>query len=1303
MPQAQLDRFGSVEEPLQDEAIAVAGEDGPPSDAVVVADEMGEANGTIAIAVHQVNYTLEYDGGDEQPLIHLFGRDEGGDAVTVTVRGFTPYFYAPTDSIAPDDLDDSAILDTEDGYRSIRDEELTRIYARTPRDVGTIRDRFTHFEADVPFPSRFLIDKGIQSGVEVPHRERNGHVVVHESEVVPTEMHVEPRVHMMDIEVDDRSGFPEDGEEPIISIAAHDSFRNEYVVWLYLAPDGNGHVPTELDDHELLDASASVDIRIFEDEAAMIADYLGYVEETDFDIWSGWNFDDFDAPYLLDRMERLDRGTDHDLSIERLSRVDEVWRDNWRGPNVKGRVVFDLLYGYRRTQFSELDSYRLDAVGEAELGTRKEVYTGSIGDLWENDPERLLEYNLRDVELCVEIDRKQEVIAFWNEVRTFVGCKLEDAPTPGDAVDVYVLHKVHGEFVLPSKGQVEGEQYEGGAVFDPITGVREMVSVLDLKSLYPMCMVTVNASPETKVDPEAYDGDTYRAPNGTHFRKEPDGIIREMVDELLTEREQKKARRNEHEPSTSAYERFDQQQAAVKVIMNCFTPDTDVLTPSGIRNIRDLEVGDRVYSLNPDTMTMEIKPIIETHAYPDYRGEIVDIQTSTVDFRVTPNHRMLVRGHDNNGMTDDAWGFVEAGELSDDRQYELPNGWSYDHGGDLSTVDLTTLVDAAHEVWVRPSVNEHTFTAELGWTPPLVEKQDLGMEGYVFTAEEFAEYRSYIETVCERSFVRSEADRTWIPRTFEGDDFLALVAWYITEGDVHTAALPSLGRRCRGSSSKARIAQHELAIPDGGEDDHYTRIGHLLDRMGFDYDVDGRSYQFAPGMLGEYLRSACGKHSDEKQIPEFVFACSERQKRSFVQHVAGGRQADTWRFSTASRQLRDDVIRLSAELGFSAHYGCHDGGWQIDCTEAQKHTFRPNRSATRSAAGDGVYCVSVADNQTLLAGRNGTFQPVGNSVYGVLGWDRFRLYDREMGAAVTATGREVLEFTEEEAATLDKEVIYGDTDSIMTSVGQDITKEDAIERSFELEEHINASYDDFALETLNADTHRFQIEFEKLFRRFFQAGKKKRYAGHVVWYEGKNVDDVDITGFEYQRSDIAQITKEVQREVIDLIVTGEDLDADLEQVKTYLEQVIESFLEGDIDVDAIGIPGGIGKRLDNYETDTAHVRGAKYANTLLGTNFNRGSKPKRYYLKGVHPQYFREIETRDGLDPRRDPVYGAFKTDPDVICVEFAHQIPDTFEIDYEKMLDKTLKGPISRIVEALDMSWDEIKSGQEQTGLSQF
>jgi len=1275
--------------------------------------------GTVELLITQIDYTVEGYGDDEYPVIHVFGRrpvPDGDDvAEHVRVLGVEPYFYVPTAELDADPVDvHDAVIGTREAdpdgntYQSIRGEPLTRIVTRTPRDVGTIRDEFeTTFEADIRFPNRFLIDNDLNGGLRVEERrldDDTGTIQVHEGHLEPADVDAELRVNTFDIEVDDRRGFPEDGEEPIICLTSHDSYDDEYVVWLYEAPDATAASPTDLPGYEGIgDDTVTLDVRTYETEAAMLDAFVTYLGETDPDVTTGWNFEDFDAPYLLDRLEVLDeRIEEYDLSIERLSRVDEVWRSGWGGPNIKGLVVFDLLYAYKRTMFTELESYRLDAVGERELDVGKERYAGDIGDLWEQDPERLLEYSVRDVELCVEIDRKQDVIAFWDEVRTFVGCTIEDAPTPGDTVDMYVLHKAFGKFALPTKGQQESEDFEGGAVFDPITGVKEMVTVQDLKSLYPMCMVTINAGPETKVDPDEYGGDTYVAPNGTHFRKEPDGIMREMVDELLSEREQKKALRNDHDPGTEPYEQYDRQQGAVKVIMNCFTPDTEVVTPDGVQPITELEAGDAVYSLDPDTEEMEVKTVEETHAYPDYRGDLVDIETSKMDFRVTPNHRMLVRKNETNGITEDGYSFVEAGNLDRATNYELPHDWDGPDGERVDEVDLTELIDGEYEVWVRPSVHGHTFTAELGWTPQRVPKADVGQTGYVFAAEEFEEHREYVESVCETSFVHRESGRKWIPRTFDGDDFLELLAWYVTEGNVYTSEEKRFGDNRRGSATKIQIAQN--AVADGG-DSHHGTIGQLLDRMGLDYYVDDRGYQFTSKLLGDLLQDRCGDGSFEKQIPDRVFEANAGQKRAFLETLIDGdgdRQSGSWRYTTSSERLRDDVLRLCTHLGLTANYNRDSGSWRIYVTEDSKNTLRMHRSGDRSTAEDGVYCVTVEDNHTLLAGRNGKFQFVGQSLYGVTGWDRFRLYDKEGAAAVTATGREVIDFTEEAANEINYQVAYGDTDSVMLSLS-DMSKEEAIETSFDIEDHINERYDDFARDELNAEFHRFQIEFEKLYRRFFQAGKKKRYAGHIIWKEGKDVDDIDITGFEYKRSDIAGITKEVQQHVIETIVTGDDIDEDLETVKTYLADVIDDFLAGNVDVEEVGIPGGIGKKLDAYETPTAQVRGAQYANELLGTNFGSGSKPKRLYLSKVHPDFWQRMEKEEGLDPQRNGLYGEFKRDPDVICFEYADQIPEEFEIDWEKMLEKTLKGPIERVIEALGTSWEEVKTGQEQTGLGSF
>src|SRR5690606_11160233 len=68
--------------------------------------------------------------------------------------------------------------------------------------------------------------------------------------------------------------------------------------------------------------------------------------------------------------------------------------------------------------------------------------------------------------------------------------------------------------------------------------------------------------------------------------------------------------------------------------------DTEVATCEGIERIGDVRVGDHVYSINPETFDVEIKPVIATYAQP-YEGPMVEIKTSFVDYLVTPNHRFL--------------------------------------------------------------------------------------------------------------------------------------------------------------------------------------------------------------------------------------------------------------------------------------------------------------------------------------------------------------------------------------------------------------------------------------------------------------------------------------------------------------------------------------------------------------------------------------------------------------------------------------------------------------------------------------
>jgi len=1200
------------------------------------------------IGVLKVNYTVESDEDGPHPVVHVFGRTRDGEARHIRVTGFRPYFYAPNEEVGEDIEDDERVTGTETSFESIDGDELTRIYTRIPADVGEVRESYTHYEADILFPNRFRIDKDVKSGMLLENvDEQDADFEIDASEVEPCDADSPARTCIIDIEVEDRNGFPEDGEEPIVCLTAWDSFDDVYHVFVW-----------DIDEDEVDDSDYV--LHAYETEEAMLDGFLDYFEDRDADIISGWNSNDFDFPYLIDRLEMLNGDG---MQSERLSRVGEVWHDDWGGPSIKGRATFDLLYAYQRMKFTELESYRLDAIAEEELGESKVTYTGKIGDLWEDDPDKLLEYNKMDVELCVRIDEKVGVIDFFRELARFVGCSLEDATTPSDVVDVYVLRKAHGNFVLPSKrGGGGGEEYEGGEVFEPITGIRENVAVLDLASLYPMSMISVNASPETKVG-EDYEDETFdvKMPDGKaiRFRKEPEGLTKSIVTELLEERDKKKAVRDKHEMGSEEYVKYDNQQNAIKVVMNCFDSETEVVGEGGVKSIQEVEVGDSLYTIDPETTEVEKKQVVETHEYP-YDGEMVDIGTRYIDFSVTPNHRMLVESGNDGGAK-----FVEAGDLNDYTNYQIPTGKPIEG----ETPETFSLLEQgnAETAYLYTDGHGASYKKAVGDAADALEYES-NRKAYRCEPAHVAD-NPEVAAEADEVLVQKDSKHSSVPATYEMEDWLRLVGWYVAEGSVYEIKPKEYEDTKRGRSKKVQLGQ----IDEGGRE----RIAGLLERMGLNPRREARQISFCNTVIADWLVENCGSGSANKKLPEFVFDLDAELLEVLFETLIEG-DGDTYsgiRYSTKSDQLKDEMVRLAVHIGYKPLVNRDSGVWRIRFSD-NKGAFRMHRNGDTSESDGSVYCVTMEDNHTVLAGRGGLFQWTGNSYYGVAGYPRFRLYDREMGSAVTATGRKVIEHTRDVVEKEGYEVVYGDTDSTLVELG-DGSLETLVESGESLENVVNESYDDFALEEFNAEEHRWEIEFEKLYRRFFQAGRKKRYAGRLVWKEGKEVDDLDITGFEYKRSDVSQVTKEIQKEVISRILDGEGFD----EISAYLQDVVARFKNGEYGYDDVGIPGGIGQKLDSYDTDTAQVTGAKYANEHLGTNFTSGSKPKRLYIKRVKGDY----------------------KDTDVVCFEYPEQVPDEFEVDWDKMLEKTVQGPIERILEALDWSWSEVVTGQRQQGLGSF
>lgn len=310
-----------------------------------------------------------------------------------------------------------------------------------------------------------------------------------------------------------------------------------------------------------------------------------------------------------------------------------------------------------------------------------------------------------------------------------------------------------------------------------------------------------------------------------------------------------------------------------------------------------------------------------------------------------------------------------------------------------------------------------------------------------------------------------------------------------------------------------------------------------------------------------------------------------------------------------------------------------------------------------------------------------------NSFYGVSSNDYWRLAAPEMGDVVTAGARYVIWRGAQISEEMGYDVIYGDTDSIMVSLAEgDVSTESVVENGLAIEKEINDSMsgvaDEFGIggehpyladkDLHGTNRHCLTFEFEKLYRRFFQNDSKKRYAGLKVWSEGQHLSEPspDITGYEAKRSDSAEVTEEVQPEVIKRILNGQTF----EEVSEYISSLVERIQSQEADLYKIAKPKSLGQPLEQYSSGSQVFRACTHANEYLGYDWKEHDNPWMYYIDGTPP----EVGSTD------------------VLCLDWGDDIPDGYVLDVAKHIEKTIKDPIGPIVGEMNWSFEELRLGRK-------
>ena len=327
------------------------------------------------------------------------------------------------------------------------------------------------YESDVPITTRFLVDQYTDSDDVA-----EGNKTLY-----------------FDIEVEVVDGFPdvEKAETAITSIALYDEILKKYICYTL---DSKNTIQNYEDGDTL--------VELFKTEHELLTRFYQKYSEIQPTILSGWNIDFFDIPYLYNRTVRV-LGSE---VAKMLSPIRHCYYNEYKKKFViAGVSVLDYLALYKKFSPIQQSSYRLDYIGEVEVGMKKIEYEGTLNDLFEKDLQKFIDYNIRDVRILVELNDKLDYIGVACGIAHLGHVPYEDVFMSSRYLEgaILVYLKKMG-IVAPNKPRNpkrrgDDEKFSGAYVQDPQKGKHDWVYDLDITSMYPSVIRSLNISPETKV------------------------------------------------------------------------------------------------------------------------------------------------------------------------------------------------------------------------------------------------------------------------------------------------------------------------------------------------------------------------------------------------------------------------------------------------------------------------------------------------------------------------------------------------------------------------------------------------------------------------------------------------------------------------------------------------------------------------------------------------------------------------------------------------------------------------------------
>ena len=253
----------------------------------------------------------------------------------------------------------------------------------------------------------------------------------------------------------------------------------------------------------------------YDTEKDLLSGFIADWEKVKPDIVTGWYIELFDIPYLLKRIERIfgkeevNRFSPWGIVSDKMS-ITPGKKHGQLTYDILGVSILDYISLYKKfAPHPGQESYSLNNIAHVELGERKLSYAeyGNLNVLYEADHQKFIDYNIKDVELVSELEKKLGLISLV--VATAYNAKVNfyDVFSQVRMWDTIIYNALmEKNIVLPPRKDNDKHGYPGAFVKEPLPGVYDWVASLDLDSMYPNIMIQWNISPETLV-PEIVNPD----------------------------------------------------------------------------------------------------------------------------------------------------------------------------------------------------------------------------------------------------------------------------------------------------------------------------------------------------------------------------------------------------------------------------------------------------------------------------------------------------------------------------------------------------------------------------------------------------------------------------------------------------------------------------------------------------------------------------------------------------------------------------------------------------------------------------